>query len=85
MVQILSLLLIALIIGRLCEPMAGDCIPGGSAGTAIAGFSGAWLGTLLLGAWGPDLQGFAVLPSVVGAICFIAIIRTLSIITGRTA
>lgn len=43
----------------------------------IAGLVGSSLGEAILGSWGPQLAGMAVVPSVVGAVILVLIISTI--------
>ena len=40
----------------------------------IAGLIGSSLGEALLGSWGPQLAGMAIIPSIVGAIILVALV-----------
>lgn len=66
-------LIIGGIIGWLAGLIMGRDIPGGVIGNIIAGFIGAWLGQAILGAWGPIVGGFAILPALIGAIAVVFI------------
>lgn len=56
------------VIGWLASVITRRNIPGGIIGNIIAGFIGAWLGTLLLGRWGPVIGGLYIVPAILGAI-----------------
>jgi uncharacterized membrane protein YeaQ/YmgE (transglycosylase-associated protein family) len=60
-------------------------MPGGVLGSMIAGFAGAWLGTLLLGAWGPVVAGFAVIPAIIGSALFVFLLGLLGQALSRSA
>jgi uncharacterized membrane protein YeaQ/YmgE (transglycosylase-associated protein family) len=60
-------LIIGGIIGWLAGLIVGRDIPGGIIGNIIAGFVGAWLGTAVLGDWGPNVADFAIIPAIIGA------------------
>lgn len=62
------------IIGWLAGLVVGRDIPFGIVGNIIAGFIGAWLGSFLLGNWGPVAGGFYFFPALIGAIVLIAIL-----------
>ncbi|MBD7937918.1 MULTISPECIES: GlsB/YeaQ/YmgE family stress response membrane protein [Cytobacillus] len=61
-------LIIGGLIGWVASLIAGRDIPGGVIGNIIAGFIGAWLGSLILGDWGPVIADFAIIPAIIGAI-----------------
>lgn len=67
-------LIVGGLIGWLAGLIMGRDIPGGVIGNIIAGFIGSWLGESLLPAFGPVVQGFAIVPSLLGAIILIAIV-----------
>jgi uncharacterized membrane protein YeaQ/YmgE (transglycosylase-associated protein family) len=60
-------LIIGGIIGWLAGLIVGRDIPGGIIGNIIAGFVGAWLGTAILGDWGPHVADFAIFPAIIGS------------------
>lgn len=60
-------LIVGGIIGWLAGLIVGRNIPGGIIGNIIAGFVGAWLGTAILGNWGPQVADFAIIPAIIGA------------------
>jgi glsB len=45
----------------------------GCFGKMFLGWIGAFLGQLLFGAWGPSLNGTAIIPSILGAMILLAI------------
>ncbi|MCL6603404.1 MAG: GlsB/YeaQ/YmgE family stress response membrane protein [Paenibacillus sp.] len=70
----LWMLIVGGIIGWLAGLIMGRDIPGGVIGNIIAGILGSWLGGLILGNWGPEVGGFYVLPSLIGAVVLIFIV-----------
>ncbi|HLR64599.1 MAG TPA: GlsB/YeaQ/YmgE family stress response membrane protein [Pseudogracilibacillus sp.] len=76
--SILWSLIVGGIIGWLASIVVGKKIPGCIIGNIIAGVIGSWLGTTLFGNFGPHFGGYYVLPSLVGAIIFVAIIGIIS-------
>ncbi|MBS2970924.1 GlsB/YeaQ/YmgE family stress response membrane protein [Metabacillus sp. KIGAM252] len=60
-------ILVALVIGWIGDLLVKNTMPGGIIGSIIAGFAGAWLGSALLGAWGPEIAGFYIIPAIIGA------------------
>lgn len=67
------------IIGWLAGLILGKDIPGGIIGNIIAGIIGAWLGSLLLGDWGPEIWGVYIIPALIGALVLVFV---LSLILG---
>ena len=67
-----------LIVGGLIGLIAGAITKrGGSMGiisNIVAGLVGSAIGQGLLGAWGPQLAGMAVIPSVIGAVILVLIV-----------
>ncbi|MNJ59775.1 Transglycosylase associated protein [compost metagenome] len=55
----------------------GKDIPGGVFGNIIAGFVGAWLGSMILGNWGPVIGNFYIFPALIGAIVLVFIVSLL--------
>ncbi|KZZ83776.1 MULTISPECIES: GlsB/YeaQ/YmgE family stress response membrane protein [Bacillaceae] len=60
-------ILVALVIGWIGDLLVKNTMPGGIIGSIIAGFAGAWLGSALLGRWGPEIAGFYIIPAIIGA------------------
>lgn len=67
-------LIVGGILGALAGSFLGKDVPGGIIGNIIAGFIGSWLGTMLFGAWGPEIGGFFIVPALVGAVILIFIV-----------
>lgn len=67
-----------LIVGAIIGLIAGAITKrGGSMGwisNIIAGLVGSSLGEWLLGSWGPQLAGMAVVPSIIGAVILVLIV-----------
>lgn len=74
---ILISIVVAIIIGFIGDALVKNSMPGGVLGSMVAGFIGAWLGSLLLGSWGPVIGGFAIIPAIIGAALFIFLIGLL--------
>jgi uncharacterized membrane protein YeaQ/YmgE (transglycosylase-associated protein family) len=70
--------LIAFVIGSVAEKLSPYDMPGGFAGAIVAGFVGAWIGPVLFGHVGPMVAGFALVPSIIGAIIFVIIVGILA-------
>lgn len=64
-------LIVGGIIGWLAGLIVRRDVPGGVIGNIIAGFVGAWLGTLIFGDWGPEVADFAIIPAIIGAIILV--------------
>ncbi|MBU7592338.1 GlsB/YeaQ/YmgE family stress response membrane protein [Metabacillus halosaccharovorans] len=67
-------LIVGGIIGWIAGLIARRDIPGGILGNIIAGFVGAWLGTLVFGNIGPEIGGFDIIPAIIGSIVFVLIL-----------
>ena len=78
-------LIIGGIIGWLAGFILGRDIPGGVTRNIIAGFIGAWLGSLLLGGWGPVIGGFYIIPALIGAIALVFIVSLIFRSVKRTS
>ncbi|SDY87534.1 GlsB/YeaQ/YmgE family stress response membrane protein [Bacillus sp. 166amftsu] len=70
-------LIVGGILGWLAGLIVGKDVPGGVIGNIIAGIIGSWLGTLLLGTFGPVIGGYAIIPALIGAIILIFIVSLL--------
>jgi uncharacterized membrane protein YeaQ/YmgE (transglycosylase-associated protein family) len=77
LVGLLILLVVAAVAGACGEMIAGGKVPGGWIGSILAGLVGAWLGSMLL-RFGPVIGGIQVIPAILGAALFVAILRLLS-------
>ncbi|MDR7076748.1 putative membrane protein YeaQ/YmgE (transglycosylase-associated protein family) [Neobacillus niacini] len=64
-------LIVGGVIGWLAGLIVGRDVPGGIFGNIIAGFVGAWLGTLILGNWGPNVANFAIVPAIIGSVVLV--------------
>ncbi|KHD85075.1 GlsB/YeaQ/YmgE family stress response membrane protein [Heyndrickxia ginsengihumi] len=67
-------LIVGGIIGWLAGLILGKNIPGGIIGNIIAGIIGAWLGGLIMGHFGPDIAGIAIIPALIGSIILVFIL-----------
>lgn len=71
---LLLYLIIGGIIGWFAGLIAGKDMPGGVIGNVIAGIIGAWIGSRLLGNWGPKLAEFYIVPAIIGALIVVIIV-----------
>jgi uncharacterized membrane protein YeaQ/YmgE (transglycosylase-associated protein family) len=71
-------ILLYLIVGGVQGVFAGFFLgkgtPGGIFVNVVAGFVGAWLGTMLFEAWIPEIGGFFIAPALIGALVMILIV-----------
>ncbi|WP_322907785.1 GlsB/YeaQ/YmgE family stress response membrane protein [Paenibacillus campi] len=82
---ILISVVLAIIIGVIGNALAGDNMPGGIIGAAIAGLIGAWLGALVFGNFGPVIGGFAIIPAILGTAIFVFLLGLVSGLFRRAA
>lgn len=66
-------LLIGAIIGAVAGALTSRDLPMGWIGNILAGLIGSWLGETLLGSWGPNVAGMALVPSILGAVILVII------------
>lgn len=67
-------LIIGGVIGWLAGLIMNRDVPGGAIGNIIAGFVGAWLGSIIMGNWGPVIGDFYFVPALLGAIVLVLIV-----------
>ncbi|RFU68394.1 GlsB/YeaQ/YmgE family stress response membrane protein [Bacillus sp. V59.32b] len=70
----LWMLIVGGVIGWLGGLIIGRDVPGGIIGNIVAGFVGAWLGSVLLGSFGPVIGGFYIIPALIGAIIVVFLV-----------
>ena len=70
-------LIVGGILGWLASLITGKDVPGGVIGNIIAGIIGSWVGSKLLGSFGPVIGGYAIIPALIGAIVLIFIVSFL--------
>jgi len=70
-------LIVGGILGCLASLITGKDVPGGVIGNIIAGIIGSWIGSKLLGSFGPVIGGYAIIPALIGAIVLIFIVSFL--------
>ena len=77
-------LIISLIVGGLigwvAELIMKRDVPGGIIGNIVLGFLGSWVGGLIFADLGPRWEGFAIIPSILGALLVVFIF---SLIAGK--
>ncbi len=71
---ILWSLIVGGLIGWFAGLILGKDVPGGVIGNIIAGIIGAWLGSVILGEWGPEMGGFYLVPALIGAAIVVFVI-----------
>lgn len=71
---LLLYLIIGGIIGWFAGLVIGKDMPGGIIGNVIAGVIGAWIGSRLLGNWGPKLAEFYIVPTIIGALFVVIVV-----------
>lgn len=67
-------LIVGGVLGWLAGLIMGKDIPGGIIGNIIAGFLGSWVGNQFFAGFGPEVGGFYIIPTILGAIILIAVI-----------
>ena len=81
MIGFLLSLVVGGIIGAIAESLMNREVPGGILGNIILGFVGSWVGSLIFKDWGLVIQGFAVVPAILGALI---VVFLFGLIAGRT-
>ena len=77
MLGVILMLVSAALIGWIADLVVPGRLPFGWVGSILAGLVGAWLGSTLLGDWGPTFGGLALIPGILGAIVFAFVVRAL--------
>lgn len=79
-------LILFLIVAAICAGIGSAIvpgrIPGGFLTAMVIGVIGAWLGSLLMGSFGPAIAGVALLPCILGSALLVFL---LAVISGRRA
>ncbi|MCX6021476.1 MAG: GlsB/YeaQ/YmgE family stress response membrane protein [Chloroflexi bacterium] len=73
--EFLLMLVVAAIVGWVADMVVPGTLPFGWVGAIVAGLVGAWLGTALLGGFGPTIGGLAIVPAIIGAIIFAFVVN----------
>ncbi len=68
LVGLIVMLFIAGIIGWIADQIVPGRLPYGWLGAIVAGLVGSWVGSLILGGFGPALAGITIIPALLGAI-----------------
>jgi uncharacterized membrane protein YeaQ/YmgE (transglycosylase-associated protein family) len=71
-------LFIAAACAYLAERLVPNSMPGGFFVSAIVGIIGAWIGGSMIGHFGPDLAGVAILPCILGSALFVFLFSLIS-------
>ncbi len=71
-------LIVAAVCAWIAEAIVPGSIPGGFFASAIVGIIGAWIGTSLMGNFGPELAGVALIPAIIGSALLIFLLALLS-------
>ncbi len=83
--QVIGLLLMlatAALVGGLANALIPGRLPSGWVGALLAGMSGSWFGSILLGHWGPRLFDIYLLPTLVGALIVVFLVQIVSGVFG---
>ena len=67
-------LIVGAVIGLIAGAITGKGKSMGWIANILAGLIGSLLGELLLGNWGPQVAGMAIIPSIVGAVILVLIV-----------
>jgi len=76
-IQLLTYVIVAVVIGFIVSAIFGFKVPGGIPGMMIAGLLGAWIGDVLIHQLGPSVGNNHVLPATLGAVVVALIISLL--------
>lgn len=71
-------LVVAAVCAYIAERFVPGMIPGGFFVTAVVGVIGAWIGGSLLGHFGPDLAGVALIPCILGSAILVFVLSVCS-------
>ncbi|MGU3443576.1 GlsB/YeaQ/YmgE family stress response membrane protein [Bacillus cereus] len=71
--HIIITLLIGGLIGSLANLITGERGPKGIISCILIGFIGSLLGKILIGSWGPTIEGFYIFPALIGSLLLILI------------
>lgn len=71
-------LIVAACCAYIAERLVPGVIPGGFFTSAIVGIIGGWVGVSMLGNFGPDLAGVALVPCIVGSAILVFLLSIIS-------
>jgi uncharacterized membrane protein YeaQ/YmgE (transglycosylase-associated protein family) len=71
-------LIVASVCAFLAERLVPNSVPGGFLTSAIVGIIGAWVGGGLIGHFGPDLAGVALVPCILGSAVLVFLVSLVS-------
>ena len=71
MLHFIWILVVGAVIGAIGGAFVGRKMRFGCGGNIVAGLLGSWIGTKLLGAWGPTFAGMPLFPAIIGAMIFV--------------
>ncbi len=71
-------LIVASVCAFLAERLVPNNVPGGFLTSAIVGIIGAWIGGNLIGHFGPDLAGVALIPCILGSAVLVFVLSLVS-------
>jgi uncharacterized membrane protein YeaQ/YmgE (transglycosylase-associated protein family) len=77
-VGLILFLIVAAVCAYIAEMLVPGRVPGGFFTSAVVGIIGAWIGTSLMGAMGPELMGVPLLPCILGSAVFIFLLSLAS-------
>lgn len=80
--HLVLMLVMAGIIGWLADQIIPGRLPYGALGAVVAGLVGSWLGSILIGNFGPPIFGIRVIPALIGALILTAAITLLGPVLG---
>lgn len=83
MLGFILMIIVAAIVGWIADLVVPGELPFGIIGSIIAGIIGAFIGSALLGNFGPQVGGIALIPAIIGAIIFAFLLRFLLGFMGR--
>jgi uncharacterized membrane protein YeaQ/YmgE (transglycosylase-associated protein family) len=76
-------LFVAGIIGWIADAIVPGRLPYGWLGAIVAGLVGSFIGGQLLGGFGPDIAGIAIIPALIGAIILAFLASAFTKVSGR--